>query len=104
MSGMFSRCEKLTSVPYLKTDSVTKMVGMFNNCKNLNNIGTVKNWKMSKIKDIRGIFYNCSDLKNSKPIENWDIDRTVIENNRDNAFDESGLDGNSIIGKWKNKK
>ena len=107
MSGMFSRCEKLTSVPNLKTDSVTKMVGMFNNCKNLNNIGTLKNWKMSKIKDIRGIFYNCSDLKNSKPIENWDIDRTVIENNKDNAFDESGLDGNSIIEKWKkiqNKK
>ena len=80
------------------------MVGMFNNCKNLNNIDTVKNWKMSNVKDIRGIFYNCSELKNSKLLEKWDIDRTVIKDKMDNAFDESGLDGNSIIEKWKKIK
>ena len=63
MSWMFNECKALVSLDLssLDTRNVTTMSGMFRNCSNLENLD-VSNFNTEKVEDFSEMFYNCRSL------------------------------------------
>ena len=65
MCGMFSGCQKLTSLDLssFNTSNVTDMSSMFNGCSALTSLN-MDNFNTSKVTTMYGMFYQCSQLPN----------------------------------------
>lgn len=59
MKGMFSNCDKLTTIPSINTSLVTSMGYMFYYCQNLT---TIPKLDTSKVINMNRMFYYCSKL------------------------------------------
>ena len=59
MSGMFSNCSNLTTIPQLGTSSVTQMSNMFSGCSKLT---TIPQLDTSSVTMMRYMFKDCSNL------------------------------------------
>ena len=59
MSGMFSYCSKITTIPQLDTSAVTNMSSMFMNCSK---ITTIPQLDTSAVTNMNSMFYNCSKI------------------------------------------
>ena len=65
MSGMFSRCSSLSSLPdisKLNPNNVTDMSGMFKECSSLSSLPDISKWNTSNVTDMSYMFSGCSSL------------------------------------------
>ena len=62
----------VSSLSNLDTSEVTDISSMFYGCKNIEDFTFVKNWNVSRCKQLAFTFSNCV-FKNLKFLENWDL-------------------------------
>ena len=75
MANMFSGCESLKQVDFLKkidTSEVTDMQWLFYHCYQLDN-PAIKNWNTSKVEDMTYLFYEAKGLT-TLDVSNWKTD------------------------------
>ena len=73
MSDMFRKCYKLREIKGLNkfnTSKVTNMIGMFNECKELEYLD-LSNFNTSNVTDMKCMFNECHKLKEIKGIERF---------------------------------
>ena len=46
---------------------------MFYDCDELESIGDLSNWNVSKVTNMRSMFYGCKALKTVGDISGWDV-------------------------------
>ena len=51
---------------------------MFYCCEQLESVGNLSNWDVSKVKDMSFMFYKCKRLKSVGDLSNWDVSK--VEN------------------------
>lgn len=69
MSYMFEECNNLTSISYMDTSNVTNMFAMFRGCSVLSWLDL--SWYTYNVTDMGSMFENCSNL-NELHISSWD--------------------------------
>lgn len=69
MSYMFEECYNLTSIPHMDTSNVTNMFAMFRGCSVLSWLDL--SWNTYNVTDMGSMFENCSSL-NELYISSWD--------------------------------
>ena len=72
MSGMFSGCSSLSSLPdisKLNTSNVTNMSCMFSGCSSLSSLPDISEWNTKKVTTMEGMFSGCSNIILSKVIK-----------------------------------
>ena len=70
MEVMFYGCKELESIgdlSYWNVSKVTNMSSMFYNCKALKTVGDISGWDVSKVKFKTYIFLNCPIKEEYKP-------------------------------------
>ena len=70
MSGIFSRCTSLISLPDLSnwnTSNVTSMICMFNKCSSLTSLFDISKWNTNNVTDFDGLFFGCKNDLNIPP-------------------------------------
>lgn len=73
-SGMFSCCNSLTNISFLKDlnfSSASEFSKMFLNCVSLSDTKGLINWDVSNVKIFSLMFKNCIKLRNLDDFKNW---------------------------------
>ncbi len=102
MEGVFYDNGSLTSITGLdkwNTSNVTDMLGMFENCSQLQSLD-LSSWDTSKVTEMLGMFNSCSQLT-ILDLSGWDT-RSVISMGA--AFDSSNAANQSMFGHCENLK
>lgn len=76
MSGMFQNCNNLSDITALKDwdiSKVTEMIQLFQNTK-ISNLEPISNWDVRKVKDMRHMFYQCRQITTLEPLTEWQTD------------------------------
>ena len=76
MSGMFSCCESLSSLPDIAkwdTQNVTDMNYMFSYCKSLSSLPDISKWDTQNVTNMSDIFGDCKSLSSLPDILKWNI-------------------------------
>ena len=50
---------------------------MFCECKELESVGDISYWNVSKVTDMWGMFYHCEKLKSVGDISKWDVSNVI---------------------------
>ena len=81
MSSMFSRCNKLQSIPKLNIDTskCTNMGSMFYYCKALTSLD-LSNWDTSKVTSMSNMFHYCNSLT-TLDLSNFDTSNVITMEN-----------------------
>ena len=84
ISGMFSSCSSLKSIPNIsqwKTDKITDLSSLFSGCSSLVSLPDISKWKTSKVTNMNNLFSKCSSLKSLPDISKWDVKNVSNMNN-----------------------
>ena len=74
MSGMFSRCSSLLSLPDISkwnTNNVTYMNNMYYRCSSLSSLPDISKWNTNNVINMSYMFSNCSSLSSLPNISKW---------------------------------
>jgi len=52
---------------------VIQMDAAFCDCRNLKNVDSLKDWKLSSLKTMTNTFCSCYELKSVKALVGWDL-------------------------------
>ena len=74
MSNLFNGCFSLTSIPLLDTSKVTSMISMFHSCSSLTYIPLLNT---SNVKNMNSIFYNCSSLNSISALDTSNVTNMI---------------------------
>ena len=80
LSGMFSDCKSLVSLPdisELNTNKVMDMSYMFSNCEALKSLPDISKWNTNNIIDMSYMFSNCEALKSIPDISKWNTNNVI---------------------------
>ena len=70
---------------------------MFEKCKNLINIESLKNWDVSNCKDFSKMFKKCKNLSNIESLKNWKVLNTTQFSG---MFAESQILNLDVLNNW----
>ena len=70
MSNLFNGCSSLTSIPLLDTSKATGMISMFHSCSSLTYIPLLNT---SNVKNMNSMFYNCSSLNSISALDTRNV-------------------------------
>lgn len=101
MSGMFQDVglKTLDLSSWNTNNSVNRISWMFNGAKELQSIGSLKNWDISNVDDLSGMFNDATSLK-SLDISNWNTSEVKWFNK---AFRNTNSLDSLDISKWSTK-
>ena len=98
---LFDNCKNLVNVGDLGKWKFNKLVrpqGLFRGCHKIKDIGDISKWDMSNVKFIANMFNNCYKLENVGDISNWKLD-SCLSYSRIFTYD-SNLKNISDLTKW----
>ena len=75
--GLFEACKNLEDISALKDWNVSNVMSfgqLFNNCKKLKDLSPVENWNTSSVKSMDGMLAWCDMLTDLTPLQNWNTD------------------------------
>ena len=80
MSNMFEDCRALTDISSLKKWDVSKvadMACMFCGCRSLVDISALEKWDVSKAAGMSCMFFDCWSLENISAVKKWNISKVA---------------------------
>jgi len=80
MSNMFYGCSSLSSLPDISkwnTSNVTNMSFMFCRCSSLSSLPDISKWNTKNITDMSNMFCNCSSLLSLPDISKWNTSNII---------------------------
>ena len=80
MRWMFNQCTNLESIGDISNWDVSKVTtfsAMFELCSNLESIGDLSGWNVGSCTDMRWMFNQCSNLESIGDISNWDVSKVT---------------------------
>jgi surface protein len=83
MSGAFSLCPSLESLPDISkwsTENVINMDSIFRDDTKLKTLPDISKWNIKKCSCLSALFLNCSSLKKLPDISKWEIFINIDEN------------------------
>ena len=87
MSGIFSNCSTLSTLPDISkwnTNNVKNKSGIFSNCSGLSSLSDISKWNTNNtinIYNIRDMFCRCSSLSSLPDISKWNYLKINTHNN-----------------------
>jgi len=80
MSGMFSGCSSLITLPVISkwnTKNVTNMSDIFSGCSSLKALPDISKWNTKNVTNMTGIFSGCCSLISLPDISKWDTNKVT---------------------------
>ena len=101
MSGIFSGCSTLSSLPDISkwnTNNVINMSNIFSFCSSLSSLPDISKWNTNNVINMSHIFYMCSSLSSLPDISKWKTNNVI---NMNDIFSRcSSLSSLPDISKW----
>ena len=105
ISGMFSDCINLKRINTfsLTAENITKMIGVFKNCYQIEYISDIAKWNLSKVENAKGLFYECKKFKQIPKLMNqWKFKKNT---NYDSILEKCYLENQDKLKKdWGNNE
>lgn len=77
-SSLFSYGQlKTIDLKLFDSSNVTDMSSMFENCKNITSLDSIKDWNVSNVTNMKSMFEYCQSLTSLDGIKDWDVSNVV---------------------------